>query len=125
MQFFTSELSGLFAAFSPLFTQPTFQHALRLMEGAILTVGRRTVASALRSVGLQDDPHFQNYHRVLSRARWCGRKAAKILLLLLVKTFVPEGPLVFGLDDTIERRWGPKISKPAAGTSRSWTGPGR
>jgi hypothetical protein len=113
MQFFTSELSGLFGAFSPLFTQPTFHHALRLVEGAILTVGRRTVASALRSLGLQDDPYFQNYHRVLSRARWCGRKAAKILLLLLVKTFAPEGALVFGLDDTIERRWGPKISKRA------------
>lgn len=110
MQAFTSELSGLFAAFSPLFTQPTFQHALRLLEGAILTVGRRTVASALRSLGLQDDPRFQNYHRVLSRARWSCRQAGKILLLRLVDAFLPEGPLVFGLDDTIERRWGPKIS---------------
>jgi hypothetical protein len=109
MQSLTSELSGLFAAFSPLFTQPTFQHALRLLEGAILTIGRRTVASALRSIGLQDDPHFQNYHRVLSRARWSCRRAGKILLLRLVDAFIPEGPLVFGLDDTIERRWGPKI----------------
>jgi hypothetical protein len=33
------------------------------------------------------------------------------LLLLLVRTFVPAGtPVVIGLDDTIERRWGPKIS---------------
>lgn len=109
MQSFTSELSGLFAAFSPLFTQPTFQYALRLLEGAILTVGRRTVASALRSLGLQDTPRFQNYHRVLSRARWSCRKAGKILLLRLLDAFVPEGPLVFGIDDTIERRWGPKI----------------
>ncbi|HJX26356.1 MAG TPA: transposase [Thermoanaerobaculia bacterium] len=111
MQFFTSELSGLFAAFSPLFTEPTVHHALRLVEGAILTVGRRTVASALRSLGLQDDPHFQNYHRVLSRARWSCRRAAKILLLRLVDTFAPDGPLVFGLDDTIERRWGEKIQE--------------
>jgi hypothetical protein len=109
MQFVTSELAGLFAAFAPLFTQPTFQHALRLLEGAILTVGRRTVASALRSIGLQDAPRFQNYHRVLSRARWSCRQAGKILLLRLLDTFIPGGPLVFGLDDTIERRWGPKI----------------
>ena len=109
MQAFTSELLGLFAAFSPLFTQPTFQHARGLLEGAILTLGRRTVASALRSMGLQDDPHFQNYHRVLSRARWSCRQAGKILLVRLLDTFVPNGPLVFGLDDTIERRWGPKI----------------
>jgi hypothetical protein len=109
IQAFSSELAGLFATFSSLFTQPTFQHALRLLEGAILTVGRRTVASALRSIGLQDNPHFQNYHRVLSRARWSCRRAGEILLLRLVDTFVPDGPLVFGLDDTIERRWGSKI----------------
>jgi len=109
MQRFSSELSKLFAEFAPLFTRPTAWHALRLLEGAILTVGRRTVASALRSIGRQDTPHFQNYHRVLSRARWSCREAGKILLLRLVDTFVPQGPLVFGLDDTIERRWGPKI----------------
>jgi len=27
----------------------------------------------------------------------------------LIQTFVPRGRLLFGLDDTIERRWGPKI----------------
>lgn len=109
MQLFNSELSRLFAGFAPLFTRPTAWHALRLLEGAILTVGRRTVASALRSIGRQNTPHFQNYHRVLSRARWSCRKAGKILLLRLLDAFIPDGPLVFGLDDTIERRWGPKI----------------
>ena len=109
MQLFNSELSRLFAEFTPLFTRPTAWHVLRLLEGAILTIGRRTVASALRTLGRQDTPHFQNYHRVLSRARWSCRKAGKILLLRLVDTFVPQGPLVFGLDDTIERRWGPMI----------------
>ena len=24
--------------------------------------------------------------------------------------FVPDGPVVVGIDETIERRWGPKIS---------------
>ncbi|HEU4455797.1 MAG TPA: transposase [Longimicrobium sp.] len=109
MQPFNSELSRLFTGFAPLFTRPTAWHALRLLEGAILTVGRRTVASALRSIGRQDTPHFQNYHRVLSRARWSCHKAGKILLLRLLDAFLPDGPLVFGLDDTIERRWGPKI----------------
>jgi len=33
------------------------------------------------------------------------------LLILLIKAFVPAGaPVVIGLDDTIERRWGPKIN---------------
>jgi predicted hydrolase (HD superfamily) len=34
-----------------------------------------------------------------------------VLLGLLVKVFVPEGdPLVVGIDETLERRWGKKIS---------------
>ena len=84
--------------------------ALRLLKGAILSLGSRTVTAALRAVGLQDDPHFLNYHRVLSRARWKPRKASRILLQALVQAFAPDGqPLVFGIDDFIERRWGPQI----------------
>ena len=104
-----SELAELFKAFRPLFTRPMYRRALRLLEGALLTPSGRTVTSALRAVGLQDDPHFQNYHRVLSRARWDCREAAEILLRLLLQAFAPEGRLVFGLDDMIERRWGEKI----------------
>src|SRR5205807_5739481 len=52
---------------------------------------------------------FQNYHRVLNRVRWSSRAASHILLRLLVHSFVSSGPLVVGLDDTIERRWGRKI----------------
>jgi hypothetical protein len=104
------ELAEVFAAFAPLFTQPTYRKALSLVEGAILAVGSRTVASALRAVGLQDDPRFSNYHRVLNRARWDSRRAARILLHALVRTFAPAGqPLVFAVDDMIERRWGPQI----------------
>lgn len=109
MQSFPSELAALFADFAPLFTQPTFRHALVLLEGTILTLGPRTVAAALRATGRQNDPHFLNYHRVLSRARWDSRKGSEILLGLLVRVFAPTGMLVFGIDDFIERRWGPNI----------------
>jgi hypothetical protein len=109
MQACASELAELFAAFAPLFTRPTFCNALALVEGAILTVGSHTVAAALRALGLQDHGSFANYHRVLARARWDCRKASLILLQLLVSSFAPTGPLVFVLDDMVERRWGPKI----------------
>jgi hypothetical protein len=33
-----------------------------------------------------------------------------VLLDLLVRTFVPSGPLVIGVDETLERRWGKKIA---------------
>lgn len=92
------------------FTAPTWQHVLVLVLGAILTPGRRTVAAALRVIGLDQDPHFTNYHRVLNRNRWSSRWIARCLLRSLVSTFVPSGPVIVGLDDTIERRWGSKIA---------------
>jgi DDE superfamily endonuclease len=95
--------------FSNGFSAPTWQHVLVLVAGAILSPGRRTVAAALRVMGLDQDPTFTNYHRVLNRNRWSSRWIARCLLRLLVSTFVPDGPVVIGLDDTLERRWGAKI----------------
>ena len=82
---------------------------LVLVAGAILAPGRRTVAAALSSVGLRGVATFTNYHRVLNRSRWSGRAAARCLLGLLVAAFVPNGPVVVGIDETIERRWGARI----------------
>jgi len=96
-------------AFAPLFRQRTWRHARALLIGAILAPGVRTVPSALRILGLARECHGVNYHRVLSRAAWSPRAASRILLQLLVRTFVPAGPLVFGIDDTIERRRGTRI----------------
>ena len=98
------------APFAPLFSKSVFQHVQLLLVGAILAPGKRTVASALRAVSLEDERRFCRYHRVLSRAVWSSREASRVLLGLLVEAFVPEGPLVLGIDDTLERRRGKKIS---------------
>jgi len=68
------------------------------------------VSSALHAVGLAHLPTFQTYHRVLNRARWSNLSASRILLRLLVTTFAPTGPLVLGIDETIERRHSQKIA---------------
>ena len=47
---------------------------------------------------------------VLNAARWSALDGARLLLLLIVAAFVPEGPVVIGLDDTIERRKGSRIA---------------
>ncbi|MGB3614702.1 MAG: transposase [Elainellaceae cyanobacterium] len=75
----------------------------------ILSPGKRTVSAVLRVMGLAYLRGYQNYHRVLNRAVWSSRKASFVLLLHLIAVFVPVGPLVMGLDDTIERRWGKQI----------------
>jgi hypothetical protein len=98
------------APFAPLFSRRVWQHAQVLLIGAILAPGRRTVSSALRAMGLDQHKQFHRYHRVLSRASWSSRQASRILLGLLVEAFVPQGPLILGIDETLERRWGKKIS---------------
>ena len=80
------------------------------MAGAILAPGKRTVASALRAVGLQDERRFCRYHRVLSHAVWSSTEASRVLLGLLVEVFVADGPLVMGVDETLERRRGKRIT---------------
>src|SRR6266446_1257167 len=97
-------------SFEPVFSGRVWPWATALLVGAILAPGPRTVAAALRALGLQEDRAFENYHRVLNRARWSSRALSPLLLALLVRAFVPAGaPVVIGIDDTIERRWGPKI----------------
>jgi DDE superfamily endonuclease len=99
------------AEFADLFTRPTWPNVLMLLVGVILTPGRRTIAAALRILGRERDPKFCTFHRILNRAAWSSRAAASRLLLLLTASFLPAAaPVVIGLDDTIERRWGPKIS---------------
>ena len=105
-----ARFAALIITFAPLFVQRSWLHAQVLLVGAILAPGRRTVASVLQITGHTHDPHFTNYHRVLSRAPWSARAGARILLGHLVRAFAPRGPLIVGLDDTIERRWGAKIT---------------
>jgi hypothetical protein len=80
-----------------------------LVVGAILARGKRTVSAVLRVMGLRTEGHYAQYHQVLSRAVWSGLDAGAVLLRLLLKAFDRGGPLVFGIDETIERRRGDKI----------------
>lgn len=113
MKCFTPALPSAFAplilSFASLFVQRTWRHVQVLLIGAILAPCRRTVCSALRAMGLSGERHFQNYHRVLNRAKWNSRQASRILFRLLITAFASGGPVVLGVDDTIERRRGAKI----------------
>jgi len=98
--------------FSGAFRKDVWPKAELLLTGAIVCPGSRTVCNVLRSVGLQGDRCFAKYHRLLSQDKWSAKWLAGVLLGLLVDAFVGPGQaLVFGFDDTIERRWGRKINK--------------
>ena len=96
--------------FATRFQSQTWRKAQLLLVGAILAPGPRTVASALRVMGLSGDRNYARYHHVLNRAAWSPLRVSQVLLTLLIQHLDPgDGPLVFGIDETVERRGGPKI----------------
>ena len=103
------EFSEIISGFSPLFSKKIFERAGQLLLGAILTKGKRTICSVLRTLDMRHITNWDLYHRVLSRAKWSPLKCSRTLLILLVRKFCPDPKLVFALDDTLERRWGRKI----------------
>ena len=96
--------------FATLFTSPTWQKAQLLLVGAVLTPGQRTVAAALRVMGRSGHRDYARYHEVLNRPVWSSREVARVLLVLLLQHLDGgDGPLIFGIDETLERRRGAKI----------------
>lgn len=110
MLFLPVEGSDVILAFRTLFSKKVFEHVKVLIMGVVVCVGRHTVCAALRFAGLSQQTNFHRYHRLLNRVKWSALQAAKTLLHLLVVHFCSsKKQLVFGIDDTIERRRGAKI----------------
>lgn len=106
-----ARFAAVILPFAALFAQDrTWRHAQMLLLGALLTPGQRTVCAILRMVGLRWERHFVSYHRVLNRAVWRRRIGTRLLFDMLLAAFVPRGPVLLGIDDTIERRRGKRIS---------------
>lgn len=95
--------------FAGLFSTPVWRHAHVLIIGSILCQGRRTVAAALRVMGLAQEPRFERYHRVLSRAHWSGLQAAHILLGLVIQVLPAHWVPLLVVDDPVERRRGKRV----------------
>jgi hypothetical protein len=105
------QIIRVLGSFEGAFSERVWEWAKVLLIGAILVPGERTVAAILRVMGQQDEKQFQNYHRVLNRAKWSSREVSHILLLLLVSLFMKaQDPIVMGIDETIERRRGEQIA---------------
>src|SRR5947199_9091205 len=98
--------------FRPLFTTPNWKKMMILLTGTMLARGRRTVTAALYQTGHQFETNLSTFHQVLNRARWSPLAVSRHLLSLIVETFVQAGGGIdVVIDETLERRWGAKISK--------------
>jgi DDE superfamily endonuclease len=109
MRTLSKELSLLLTTFAPRLTKRVWHHVQVLMVGARLAPGKRPVRAALRVMGLAHAKSFQPYPRVLNRAVWSSVEGLPLLLHLLRRTLAPAGPLVMGVEDTLERRRGAKL----------------
>ena len=104
----SADILAVIAPFSLLFSASSWRTASTLLLGAILCRGKRTVASILRTLGLEKDTGFSKYHRILNALAWSPKKASEILLRMLLKLIGNERPVIF-IDETLERRKGEKI----------------
>jgi hypothetical protein len=97
-----SEFLTVILPYVSLFCKRVFVHVQLLIAGAVLAPGKRTISSVLRIVGLSQHKAFHKYHRVLSHAHWSALVASQILLRQLLTAFIGQGPLVIGIDETLE-----------------------
>ena len=101
------DIIPVIASFAPLFSVRVWPQAQVLLLGAILAPGKGTVSAVLGTMGLSQDPHCIDYHRVLSRAVWNPLQGSRVLLGLTSKLLPADAPVVVGAGDTIERRFAP------------------
>ncbi len=105
------DVAKVLDAFAPLFLNSVWINAQILLIGAILCIGKRTVTSSLKVMGLGRQKEYSKYHRVLNRAKWNALEGSKILLELLIALVPQKDALVFLIDEHLERRKGNKIAK--------------
>ncbi len=100
----------IFHPFSQLFSKRVWPHTLQLWIGAILCRKQHTVSAILRVLGLSKATDFAKYHRVLNKNKWSPLAASRLLLDSLIGHLHNTRPLFIGIDDTLERRFGKRIS---------------
>ena len=99
---------SVLSIFLTLFSQPSFNNLLVIMQGHILCKGRRTITEVLKRLGLGKIKNYSKYHDFFSKAKWSTLKGAQVLLLKLI-SLIPGDEITFSFDTTVERRKGPKI----------------
>jgi hypothetical protein len=102
-------VQAVFAPLETALTRPTHRRLVLLALAAILTVGGRTIAKLLRTLGALAPGHPSSYHRALSHRRWPTRRLARRYIAAVLARFAPRGPVELAGDDTVTEHPGDKV----------------
>ena len=69
MQTLPGAIIKVLSPFRPMFDKRTWTKGKALLNGTILSTGKRTVTTAIRVMGHQADASYAKYHHVLNRAK--------------------------------------------------------
>src|SRR5262249_17490065 len=99
----------VFEPLSPALTRPTYHRLVLLALAAILTVGGRTIANLLRTLGALAPGHPSSYHRALSHRRWSPRRVPRHYIAPASARFPPPGAGEWAGDDTVTEHPGAEV----------------
>lgn len=102
-------LRVVFLAWSTMFSESVFEKFMTLLQGAVLTTGRRTVCRILRLVGSLANAHPSSYHRVLSHRRWSMWPMARVLAEYIISAFCHNGVIRIVGDETVTEHPGKNV----------------
>jgi hypothetical protein len=106
---FPEPVHTVFEPLAQALTRPTYRRLVLLALAAILTVGGRTIANLLRSLGALAPGHSSSYHRVLSHRRWSSRRLASRYIAAVLARFAPQGLVELAGDDTVTEHPGDTV----------------
>ena len=101
--------TSLIEYFLSVFTQPTGIIFMQLMTGWILCTTRRTTTGIIPFADPQRKRPHDAFHRIYPDARWVTSELWRLLTVLLVTVFCPNGVIILYLDDTVFHRSGRKV----------------
>ncbi|NJL18633.1 MAG: transposase [Nitrospira sp.] len=101
----------LVAPFREVFARPeTFATFQCLLTGWILAPGPRTISEVWQATGRAGKYHWDSAYSFFSDAKWEWDDIAKILILRIVASLIPNGHIFIIVDDTLCHKRGAKVA---------------
>jgi hypothetical protein len=102
-------LLAVFEVIRPALTQPSFDNALVIFAGWVLTNGSHAVTQSLVATDVARRRHWEAFHRFFSRGTWDPDRFGLLLLDRLAKLLPPGASIGAVLDDTLAPKKGPSV----------------